>query len=143
MGDIPSINVDYNSAAATRGGRSVVKFEFRKVDGWGGVVWQNPPDDWGDKPGGFDLTGSTKLAFWARGLVGGEKVTFGYGLLGIDKRYHDSATAKLEVVLTREWTRYELSLSAKDLSCIKTGFYWTLGGQGAPVTFFVDDVRYE
>jgi len=107
------------------------------------VVWQSPPDDWGDKPGGLDLTGSTRLTFWARGAVGGEKVSFGYGLLGIDKRYHDSATGKVETVLAPEWRAYALPLSGKDLSCIKTGFYWTVGGQGAPVTFFLDDVRYE
>src|SRR5262249_5477002 len=89
MGGLPAIQLDDGAAAAPRAGRNVVRVEFRKVDGWGGVVWQNPPNDWGDKPGGLDLTGSTNLTFWARGAVGGEKVTFGYGLLGIDKRYHD------------------------------------------------------
>jgi hypothetical protein len=34
-------------------------------------------------------------------------------------------------------------LSGLDLSRIITGFAWVVAGQGAPVTFYLDDVRYE
>jgi hypothetical protein len=29
------------------------------------------------------------------------------------------------------------------MSCIKTGFVWTVAGQGAPVVFYLDAVRFE
>jgi hypothetical protein len=48
-----------------------------------GVAWQHPANDWGDLPGGYDL------------------------------------------------------------SRVKTPFVWSLAGRGRPVTFYLDDVRFE
>jgi hypothetical protein len=70
-------------------------------------------------------------------------VTFGYGLIGIDKRFHDSALDRLEITLGPDWKRYVIELRDRDLSCIKTGFLWTVQAQSEPLTFFLDDVRYE
>jgi hypothetical protein len=36
-----------------------------------------------------------------------------------------------------------IDLEGKDLTRIKTGFVWTLAGQGAPVVFYLDDIRFE
>ena len=47
------------------------------------------------------------------------------------------------MALTREWAQYSIDLTGKDLSRIKTGFGWTLAGQGKPLTFYLDDVKYE
>lgn len=33
-------------------------------------------------------------------------------------------------------------MTGKDLSRIKTGFYWVLTGQGSAVTFYLDDIAY-
>jgi hypothetical protein len=52
----------------------------------GGVVWQSPAGDWGEKPGGWNLTGAKRLVFKARGAKGGETLGFQFGLLGKDKR---------------------------------------------------------
>ena len=58
-------------------------------------------------------------------------------------RAGDSVKAELtNVRLTNEWKRYEISLTDKDLSRIKTGFGWRLTAQGEPITFFLDDIRY-
>ena len=111
---------------------------------WVGVAWQHPANDWGDQPGGYDLTGARKLTFWARGEEGGEKVDFGVGLLGSDKEYPDTAKAELKgVKLKREWKRYSIDLDDEDLTRIKTPFVWTLGGRGRPVTFYLDDIQFE
>ena len=48
-----------------------------------------------------------------------------------------------EVKLTKEWKEYTVELAGKDLTRIKTGFVWTLPGQGSPVVFFLDDIRFE
>jgi hypothetical protein len=36
-----------------------------------------------------------------------------------------------------------IDLADHDLSCIKTGFLWTVQAQAEPLTFFLDDIRYE
>lgn len=98
----------------------------------------------GEKPGGWNLTGAKQLAFWARGEKGGEVVSFQLGLLGRDKHFFDTAQGKLEGVrVTPEWKEYRIDLAGKDLTRIKTGFAWVAAGQGAPITFYLDDIRYE
>jgi len=95
-------------------------------------------------PGGWNLTGAKRLSFWARGDKGGEIVSFKFGILGPDKKYSDSATGEsTDLKLTRQWTVYTIDLTGKDLTRVKTGFVWTLRGQGHPVVFYLDDIRYE
>jgi hypothetical protein len=125
-------------------GKTDLKVEYTTGGEWGGVVWQSPANDWGNAPGGWDLTGAKKLTFWARGAKGGEEVSFSFGLIGKDKPNPDSAKGSLEKVkLTTEWKQYEIDLTGKDLSQIKTGFCWVLGAKGEPITFYLDDVKYE
>jgi hypothetical protein len=124
-------------------GKTCLKVEYRESSGWGGIVWQSPANDWGDKAGGFNLTGANKLTFWARGEEGGEKVDFSFGGIRSDKKFHDSADGKVGVELTRDWKQYSIDLSGKDLSCIKSGFGWAVGGLSKPVAFYLDDIRYE
>ena len=143
MGNRGAIKLNDKCTVNPHGGATCIKLEYRAADQWGGIVWQDPPDDWGDRPGGHDLTGATRLAFWARGETGGEKVKFVFGVIKREKPHFDTASGELEVVLTKEWTSYSIDLTGKDLSRIKTGFGWTLGGQGKPVTFHLDDIKYE
>jgi hypothetical protein len=142
MGNAQAIKMEFDSTDKPHAGKHCLKITYSEPGGWGGVVWQHPANDWGEKPGGFDVSGAEKFSFWARGDKGGEKVKFGYGLIGNDKKYHDSSKGELEVTLTSEWKQYTLDLSERELSRIKTGFMWTVGGQGKPVTFYVDDVEF-
>ena len=65
-------------------------------------------------------------------------------LIGKDKPHHDSDSAALAgTTLTKEWKQYEIDLTNRNLSCIKTGFVWVLGAKGQPVTFYLDDIKYE
>lgn len=144
MGNTAAIKMDTASTDSPRAGKTCLKVSYAAADNWGGVVWQDAANDWGDHPGGWDLTGASRLTFWARGASGGESVTFLFGLLGKDKTYPDSATGKLDrVTLTSGWKSYTLDLKGLDLSRIKTGFCWTLAATGKPVTFYLDDIRYE
>ena len=144
MGNTKAIKMTEDCPDDPHAGKTCLRVEFGARDGWGGVAWQDPPNDWGDAPGGFDLAGAKRLSFWARGETGGEVVGFAMGILGRDKKFHDSAIAKLEkVTLTPEWKRYTIDLDGKDLARIKTGFSWSLAADGKPVTFFLDDIRYE
>jgi len=144
MGNTGAIAMDPASTVKPHSGSLCLKVSYSANDNWGGVVWQSPANNWGDQPGGYDLSGAKKLTFWARGEAGGETVTFLYGLIGADKTYHDSGSAKLENIhLTSDWKQYTMDLSGKDLTNVITGFAWTLAGAGHPLTFYLDDIRYE
>lgn len=135
MGDTAAISMDEACIDKPHGGKTCVRFTYAKGDGWGGVIWQNPANDWGDQPGGYDLSGAKQLSFWARGEQGGEKIKFGFGAIGRDKEYFDTGKGEVEVTLSDQWKQYSIDVTNKDLSRIKSGFMWTLGGQGRPITF--------
>ncbi len=144
MGDAKAIKLNPAWTENPHTGKTFLRCDFEATAGWGGVVWQNPEGDWGDRGGGYDLTGAKKLSFWARGEKGGEAVAFEFGTLAKPKKFFDTGKGKLEkVALTKDWQHYEIDVSAQDLTRIKTGFVWTLASPGAPVTFYLDDIRWE
>ena len=78
-----------------------------------------------------------------RGYLGDEKVSFHLGGIGKDRPYPDSGKAeRKDLVLTDQWKRYRINLEGVDLSCIKTGFGFSFGGEGSVKTFFLDDIEY-
>lgn len=124
---------------------------------WGGVYWQYPDKNWGEKPGLLVEAGATKIVFKARGEKGGEKVGFFAGGVGLDGSTHlpnaknydgfslsgDGANTK---TLTSEWTSYELDLTGKTYDKGVIGaFGWGVGQEGntLPVTFYLDDIAWE
>jgi len=144
MGNTKATKMDEGCTNNPHGGKTCLRVEYSAAADWAGVVWQDPANDWGDQPGGYDLTGAKKLSVWARGEKGGETVTFKFGILGADKKFPDSDTGETgALTLTKEWKQYTIDLSNGDLTHIKTGFVWSLAGQGSPVVFFLDDIRYE
>lgn len=144
MGDTKSIKLNPAWITQPHSGRTCLRCDFESDKGWGGVVWQNPPGDWGDRSGGYDLSGAKKLTFWARGEKGGETVSFEFGTLAKPKKFFDTGKGRLEkVTLTTDWRRHEIDVSGQDLTRIKTGFVWTLASPGKPVTFYLDDIRWE
>lgn len=144
MGSAEAIVMTTDSAEMPRSGDICLKVEYNANDNWGGVLWQSPPNDWdGSKPGGYNLKGAAALEFYVRGSTGGESVSFMLGVIEGEQPYRDSAKAELkEVRLTTEWQKMRIPLYGLDLSRIKTGFGWSLAGQGEPVTFYLDDIRY-
>jgi len=127
-----SIQIIYNGKAA-QGAR------------WAGIYWQNPPNNWGTRPGGYDLTGAKKLTFWARGDKGGERIEE-FKIGGITGEYADSDVSGIgPVVLTTEWQEFTIDLDGKDLSSISGGFCWATNIDVNPdgATFYLDDIKYE
>ena len=143
MGNTGAMKVDDKCAEKPHSGETCMKIEYSANDNWAGIFWQSPAGDWGDKPGGVNLSKASTLVFWARGEKGGEKVSFFMGGIGKDKPFHDTANRKLEnVTLKKTWTRYRIPLDGEDLSQIKTGFGFNFGGQGKPFAFYLDDIEY-
>ena len=144
MGGVESLTLDgeYRDEPPYEGFASI-RMRYEGKFGWVGVVWQDPPNNWGDLEGGYDLTGATALELWARGEYGGEKVGFGVGIIQKDKAHPDSGLKKIDgIQLTREWQRYSIPLKRVDLSSIKSGFYVTLTGRSTPVTIYLDSIRF-
>ena len=144
MGNISELTMDPQCTDSPRSGATCLRFSYRNPGQWAGVAWQHPADDWGDLAGGFDLTGVSKLTFWARGATGKERLDFRVGLLTAEKPFSDTVhVEKKNIRLTTEWKRYTIKLKGKDLSRVKTPFMWTAAGQGRTLTFDLDDIRFE
>ena len=142
MGSIEAIRMDADSRSDPRVGETCLEVVYGRADGWGGVVWQHPANDWGELPGGLDLSRADTLSFWARGAAGGEKVKFGFGLLGKDKPFSDSGRFEQEITLSREWRQHAIPLTGIDMKRIKSGFYWVAAGQGKTLRFYIDEIAY-
>jgi hypothetical protein len=147
--DITVMSIDPKCTDNPHAGKTCMKFVYNSGAGWGGIVWQDPDNDWGMLPGGYNVTGAKVLTFWARGTKGGEKASFGVGLLNKDPKkpstiFTDTATAKLaDVILTTEWKQYTIPLDDKDLARIKTGFWFVSGPTATlPTTFYLDDIVF-
>jgi hypothetical protein len=143
MGSHDSLKLVADCEILPKAGKTCLKIDYDRGDEWAGVVWQSPVNDWGAVDGGFDLTGGTKLTFWARGEKGGEESKFGVGLIGREQPYFDTAKKEIAVKLTDQWQQFTIDLSGQDLQRIKTGFYFSLAGQGEPLTFYLDDIKFE
>jgi hypothetical protein len=143
MGAIEHLTLDGEHANNPYAGKRCIKLRYTGHYNWVGVAWQDPPNNWGEQDGGYDLTGANYLELWARGEYGGEKVKFGVGLLGEDTVHPDSGKASVEdIVLTREWQRYRVDLKKVDLSSIKVGFYVAVTGRSSSVTVYLDRIRF-
>lgn len=123
-----------------------IKITYNNFDekGWAGVVWHNPANDWGDKPGGHDLTGAQKLIIEARGETGEELVEFyvGGGTKHNAKYPDTTKVCSGRIKLNKQWTEYSIDLTGQDLTRIKTGFQWVTGWSNKPVTFYLNNIKY-
>ena len=110
---------------------------------WAGIYWANPCSNWGDKKGGYDLTGYKKLTFWAKGEGRIEKI----GMGGITGQTEDGDTAEENIQpleLTSEWKQYTVDLSKADLRHIIGGFVFAASADfnQKNVVLFLDDIKY-
>ena len=149
MGDYGDLKVDAGSKENPHSGATCTKITYtaeqKQGAGWAGVYWQNPANNWGTQPGGYDLKGAKKLVFWAKGEKGGEKIAE-FKIGGITGEYADTDSAGItDVALTPEWKEYSIDLAGKDLSSISGGFCWVANVASNPngFTFYVDDIYYE
>ena len=147
-----------------------IKATFKPQSGnsWGGFYFMNgvflpgaqePQQNWGDYPNaGFNLTGATKLTFFARGEKGGEQVEFFVGGIGWPDKPYKESLSKVStdyvtlvfhssyVTLSKEWKKYTIDLTGKDLSYVLSGFGWVTNAPrnlGQEITFYIDDIRFD
>jgi hypothetical protein len=142
MGDSGSVKMNANSAVHPPSAKKSLQVTYTGgSQHWAGVVWQDPPNDWGTAPGGFDLRGARKLTFWAKGDKGGEVVDFKLGIYDRTKKFPDSGSGQLiGAHLTKNWKQYTISLKGINTADIKTGFVWVAA---TPETFYISGVQYQ
>lgn len=117
----------------------------REDDRWGGIYWLNPANNWGNRKGGYDVTGAQRIVFWARGDNGGEQIQE-FTIGGITGDYPDSDIGTIgPVILSKGWKEYSIDLRGKDLSYISGGFAWTTSEEVNPEScvFYLDEIRLE
>ena len=150
MGDYADLTLQADNTNNPYAGTTCIKITYRNRASsgarWAGIYWQNPASNWGDsEKGGINLTGVTKLTFWARGEKGEERIEE-FKMGGLSGPYPDSATANIgPVILTPEWKQYTIDLVGKDLSHVIGGFAWSANLDNNPngCTFYLDEIRYE
>ncbi|RKX97420.1 MAG: hypothetical protein DRP55_09025 [Spirochaetes bacterium] len=149
MGDYGDMTVDQNCKDSPYAGETCIKISYSAKGSqgarWAGIYWQNPPNNWGTKDGGYNLSGATRFTFYARGEKGGERIEE-FKIGGIMGEYADSDSAGIgPVILTKEWKKYTIDLRGKDLSYIIGGFCFSTNADVNPegATFYLDELRYE
>ncbi len=147
MGDTTDLKTSTAFGEKAYSGKTCLKVTYlaRGEKGWAGIYWQEPQGNWGNMPGGYDLTGAKRLTFWARGEIGGEKLAE-CKVGGITGPYGDSDVAWIgPVTLRRNWRRYAIDLRGKDLNHIIGGFSFSVNRYDNPggCTFYLDEIRFE
>ncbi len=163
MGDIGDIRLDECWRGDVHSGGTAIRVEYRAQRqgphtcgvlpcDWAGVYWQDPANNWGNRPGGYDLRGARGVTFWAKGAAGGELISFKVGGIGCGTTapYRDSLCPVLPldpspIYLTSTWQLYTIALdSSLPLTRVVGGFLWAASRTDNPsgATFYLDDIQY-
>ncbi len=148
MGDYGDLKLNDNETEGCIDGRSCIKWLYnaRGTQGanWAGVFWQQPPNNWGDRSGGYDLTGYKRLTFWAKSADNAKIAEFKVG--GITGEHGDSDAQSIgPVTLTKDWKKYTIDLADKNLVSIIGGFCFSASRDDNPngYTLMLDEIRFE
>jgi len=112
---------------------------------FGGFFFQYPADNWGAEPGLAIAPGATKITFRAWGALGGESMKFGAGINNTEANSDGWAVESAPMVLGTEPTELSVDITGVGYGSVVGAFLWvaeTPDGS-TPVTFFLDNVRWE
>jgi rRNA maturation protein Rpf1 len=143
MGNYKDIEVDLQHTEGVHFGKASLRIRYKEVYNWYGLGFVDPPNNWGDKLGGFDISGATTFSFWAKASKKKVKVTIGFGLIGKDKPFPDSSKKAIEIKLSTKWKKYTIKTEKLDLSYIRSGLVLFSSADGTAQDIFLDDVVFE
>jgi hypothetical protein len=118
------------------------------TQGWAGVYWQYPANNWGASPGKRIAAGATKVAFYAAGAAGGEALQFVVGGENDGTLpYHDAFKVMQNQTLTTALAPYSVALGDKTYDTgVLGGFAWLATapvGSTAPIVFYLDAITWQ
>ncbi len=127
-------------------GKEAEKFDFdpNGNQGFAGVYYQYPSDNWGDYPG-KDLSGYNKVRFEACSPDAAVVNFIAGGVADGTKEYKDSFKGVTGFKnLTSEWQSFEINLKKRDLSSVLGGFAWVANRDynAASVEFYIANIEY-
>ena len=143
MGNSKAIGTDTNYKNDSHSGTSCLKISYNAENDWYGVGLVDPSNDWGDKPGGYEIKGAEEFSFWAKSSIKNVTATIGFGLIGKDKPYSDSTKKSIKIKLNTNWKKYTIKVKNLDLDCIRSGLVLFSSSTGTPQDIYLDDVVFE
>jgi hypothetical protein len=149
MGDVEALSIETESCDRPRPGKDTcLRIDYNPGSGpWSALFFLYPENNWGDRPG-RNLTGATRLSFWARSDPA-MNVSFSAGGVNKDKhagRFSDSFGPLYlnHVSLGKQWKNFTFELSNKDLSSVIGAFALSVnileGGRKGSI--FLDDIEF-
>lgn len=117
--------------------------------GFAGVYWLSPPNNFGDYPGKNVAPGATSVHFKAAASRAGVVASFGVGLgsSGAPKSHVDTLIVPpMPFTLTQEMTEYSFAIpSGVPYTEVLGGFLWTIAAAdaGSGVTLYLDEIVWE
>ncbi len=142
MGYFDAIELDECWDENPHSGKTCIRMAYNATYYWGGVAWQNPPNNWGDVAGGFDLSGAKELAFWARAEKEGTIGEFKIGIRSSGPYADTAIVSSGKRRLVRQWKQYKLPLKGVNLSRVISGFVCVVEGTEIPPIIYLDDIEY-
>ena len=157
MGDIDTIHFNDCAQLSEDWEDRSIEIEYTPAatdsEGWAGIYWLEPEDNWGDHPGGYILEGFVQLRFRARSTVDGAQVKFLVGGVNTgaypssipEPIYAQEADGQGFVTLSTVWQEYHIDLRGTDLSHVIDGFGWVAERERTPhgVTVYLDDIVFD
>jgi hypothetical protein len=116
---------------------------------WAGFYWQYPDDNWGTMQPLTIATGAKDVSFYAKGMNGGETITFEAGgimnMVSAATPYTDGFSVSMTYTLTKNWTKYSLSMTGLTYAGgVLGGFAWVTSVSNTnAVTFYLDGIIWE
>jgi hypothetical protein len=116
---------------------------------WSGFYWQYPDNNWGTMQPLTIATGAKDISFYAKGMTGGESITFEAGgimnQISAATPYTDGFSVSQTFKLTTTWTKYTLPMTGLTYAGgVLGGFAWVSSVSNTnPVTFFLDGIVWE
>lgn len=152
MGDYGDLKMSQRSKVKAAQGQSCIEISYsgerKQQNGWAGIYWQYPADNWGNKKvKGYDLRKYKKLSFYVKGAKGGEYIDkfFVGGITGQTEAGDTDQVNSDAVELTKQWELVSVDLKGADLSHIIGGFGFALNADMNPngATFYIDEIVFE
>lgn len=116
---------------------------------WAGFFWQYPANNWGATQPQLIAVGANSITFYAKGVAGGEKLTFKAGGIvntpSVATPFSDSFTIMNTITLTKSWTKYSLPMSGVTYgSGVLGAFAWVAEVPNTnPVRFLIHGIVWE